>query len=157
MNAPEIWILIPILMGGFSLLFLRERTLAWIGGTTSAILALLALIIPIDEALLIGPVSLKIASSAFLFGRSLVLPPADAPLLTLIYGMCALWFFGTEAAGAARRLVPFGLVITALLVAAIAVEPFLYAALLIEMAVLVAVPLLSPSNQKPGRGVIRFL
>jgi NADH-quinone oxidoreductase subunit N len=37
------------------------------------------------------------------------------------------------------------------------VDPFLYAALLIEMAVLIAIPLLTPPNKKPGRGVIRFL
>ncbi len=36
-------------------------------------------------------------------------------------------------------------------------QPFLYAALLIELAVLVAVPLLSPADQIPSRGVIRFL
>ena len=71
--------------------------------------------------------------------------------------MCALWFFGAEAAGVAGRLIPLGLIITALLVASIAVQPFLFAALLIEMAVLVAIPLLQPLNQKPGQGVIRFL
>lgn len=157
MSAPLIWIFVPIIVGGLSFLFFRERTVAVIGGVSSVILAGIALIVPIDEALKIGPISLKIASSAILFGRSLVLSPADAPLLVLIFGMSALWFFGTEAAGGARRLVPYGLIVTALLVASIAVQPFLFAALLIEMAVLVSVPLLSPSDQKPGRGLIRYL
>lgn len=86
-----------------------------------------------------------------------MLAPANAPLLVLIFGMSTLWFFGTEAAGAARRVVPYGLIVTALLVASIAVQPFLFAALLIEIAVLVSVPLLSPPNQKPGRGLVRYL
>ena len=57
----------------------------------------------------------------------------------------------------ARRLVPNGLVITGLLVASLAVEPFLYAALLIEAAVLISIPILSPLGKKPGKGVLRFL
>jgi NADH-quinone oxidoreductase subunit N len=47
--------------------------------------------------------------------------------------------------------------ITALMVAAIAVQPFLYAALIIEMAILLAVPLLTSIYVQPGRGVVRFL
>jgi NADH-quinone oxidoreductase subunit N len=157
MSAPVIWILLPILMGGLTLLFSRERTIAGTGGVLSLILAAIALIIPIDEALRIGPISMKVASSALLFGRSFALPPADAPLLALVFGVCALWFFASEAVGMARRLVPAGLTITALMVASIAVQPFLFAALIIEMAVLVSVPLLSPPDQPPGRGIVRYL
>jgi NADH-quinone oxidoreductase subunit N len=155
-SAPIIWILLPILIGSFTLLFLRERTVTLIGGVSSLLLAGIALVVPIDEALLIGPISLKISSSASIFGRSLILSSTDAPLLVIIFGMCALWFFGAEAAGVALRLIPFGMIITGLLVASIAVQPFLYAALFIEMAVMVAIPLFSPPEQRPGRGVIHF-
>jgi formate hydrogenlyase subunit 3/multisubunit Na+/H+ antiporter MnhD subunit len=54
-------------------------------------------------------------------------------------------------------LTSLGLAITALLVGALAVEPFLYAALFIETAVLISVPLLSAPGRKPGKGLIRFL
>lgn len=157
MSAPVLWIILPIVIGSLVLLLLDERAIALAGGLACTALALIALVVPIDEALRFGPLSLKIASTALLLGRSLVLPAAAAPLLAMIFGLCALWFFAAEAAGVANRLIPLGLLITALLVAAIAVQPFLYAALLIEMAVLVAVPLLSPLGQRPGRGVIRFL
>ena len=157
MNAPFIWIIIPILVGGFTLMLLNEHSIAITGGVVSLFLAGLALVVPIDEALLLGPISIKIASSVSFLGRSLVLSAAEAPLLALIFGLCSMWFFGAEAAGVANRLIPLGLIITALLVASIAVQPFLFASLLIEMAVLVAVPLLSPLEQKPGQGVIRFL
>jgi NADH-quinone oxidoreductase subunit N len=157
MNAPFLWIILPTLIGGFALLLINEHTTAIFGGSMSLILAGMAFVLPIDEALRLGPVSLKVASTASFLGRSLVITPADAPLLVMIFGMCALWFFGAEAAGVASRLIPLGLIITALLVASIAVQPFLFASLLIEMAVLVAVPLLSPPERRPGQGVIRFL
>ncbi len=157
MSAPLIWIFLPIGLGGLSLLIRRERTATITGGVAALILAGLALILPIDEALRIGPLSLKFASTVLLFGRSLVLGPTAEPLLVILYSLSALWFFGAEAAGVARRLVPFGLIIIGLLVAAIAVQPFLFAALLIEIAVILAIPLLSPAEQPPGKGVIRFL
>jgi len=78
-------------------------------------------------------------------------------LLALIYGSAIVWFAVAPAVKTARRLTSLGLAITALLVAALAVEPFLYAALLIEMAVLLSIPLLSAPGRRPGRGLIRFL
>jgi formate hydrogenlyase subunit 3/multisubunit Na+/H+ antiporter MnhD subunit len=47
--------------------------------------------------------------------------------------------------------------IIALMVASIAVEPFLYAALFIEMAILLAIPMLTSIYRPPGKGVVRFL
>jgi NADH:ubiquinone oxidoreductase subunit 2 (subunit N) len=157
MNAPIIWILVPFAGGVLILITLRERLSALSGGTLAAILSMLALIFPIDTALLIGPVSMKISASVQFLGRSFVLSTADGPLLALIYGLAALWFFGTQASGTAHRFVSLGLMIFSLLVASIAVEPFLFAALLLEMAAMLVVPLLVPLHQKPGRGVIRFI
>lgn len=157
MNAPILWIAAPFAAGVFVLFFLRDRFSAWIGGTTAAILALIALIVPIDTALLIGSISIKISPAIQFFGRSFELNTADGPLLAMIYGLAALWFFGTEASGTANRFVSLGLMIVALLTASIAVEPFLYAALLLEVAAMLVIPLLVPPYQKPGRGVVRFL
>ena len=157
MSAPVIWVMLPIIIGTFLLLLRNERSVAMIGGALASLLALIALIIPIDQALLLGPISFKMSAGIQFFGRSLKFDPVDGPLLAILYSLAALWFFGAEAAGVARRLVPIGMMIIALLVASIAVEPFLYAALLIEIAVLLSIPLLSPPNQKPGRGTIRFL
>lgn len=157
MNAPVLWIVLPILFSGFTLTLGSRRTMAIAGGLAALVLAGIALVLPIDEALRLGPFSLKIAASASFLGRSLVLPAAEAPLLAVIFGLCTLWFFAADAAGVADRLVPFGLTITALLVASIAVQPFLFASIFIEIAILVAVPLLSPVDQRPGTGVIRFL
>ena len=157
MNAPAIWILLPLGLSGLIWLPRRGRTVAGLGSVIALLLAGFAWLIPIDAALRLGPLSLKIAPSMQVLGRRFLLSGADQPILTLIYALTALWFFGSEAAGIARRMVPLGLAITALMIGSLAVEPFLYAALLIEMAVLLAVPLLSPLQQVPGRGIVRFL
>jgi len=46
---------------------------------------------------------------------------------------------------------------TALLTAALGVEPFLYAAVLIHIAVLASIPILSPEGKKPRTGILRYL
>jgi NADH-quinone oxidoreductase subunit N len=157
MSAPLIWIILPAALAIPAMLVNHQRILSILGGSLALLLALLALIIPIDQALQIGNFSLKIAPAIQILGRRLILVPADGPLLAIFYGLVAMWFFGSEVTGTAHRLVPFGFMIVALLVASIAVEPFLYAAILIEIAVLLAVPLLLPLNQSPGPGVVRFL
>jgi NADH-quinone oxidoreductase subunit N len=157
MNAPMIWILIPFVSGFLILFFLHRRFSPLIGGVISIVLSLTALIFPIDTALLLGSVSIKISSSVQFFGRSFSLNTADGPLIAIIYGLAALWFLGTEASGSATRFVSLGLMIVALLTASIAVEPFLFAALLLNMAAMLVIPLLVPLYQKPGRGVVRFL
>jgi formate hydrogenlyase subunit 3/multisubunit Na+/H+ antiporter MnhD subunit len=157
MSAPIIWIILPGIIAVAFLLIRHQRILTIAGGSLTLLLALVALIIPIDRALQIGNFSLKIAPSIQVLGRQLILVPADGPLLAIFYGLVAMWFFGAEITDTANRLVPLGLLIAALLVASIAVEPFLYAAILIEMAVLLAIPLLLPPNQVPGPGVMRFL
>jgi formate hydrogenlyase subunit 3/multisubunit Na+/H+ antiporter MnhD subunit len=157
MNAPFIWILLPILVGILLLFISNQRVLSIIGGTVGLLLAVTAQFIPIETAITLGGYSLRINSSLNVLGRTLSIQPTEGPLLAMIYGAVALWFYGAEAASSARRLIPIGYIITALMVATIAVEPFLYAALFIEMAILLAIPLITTLYAPPSRGITRFL
>ncbi len=157
MNAPVVWIAFPAVLGLILLFLPWERWVTYIGTVAMLILAAIAFWIPTDTAQLIGPFSVRIDSTLSLFGRQMSLTPADQIVLILIFMIGAFWFFGTLAADGARRIVPLGMIVIALLVASLAVQPFLYAALFIEMAVLVTVPLLLKPRQTPGRGLIRFL
>ena len=157
MNAPILWIFLPLALGGLSLLFRNERTLVIIGSASALTLSLLALFVPIDTALLEGIFSFKLAGSMNILGRSFVLETAHGPLLAILYGLAAMWFFGAETLKLARRMIPAGLVILSLLVAAIAVRPFLFASVFIEIAVLVSVPMFLSLKQTPGRGITRYL
>jgi NADH-quinone oxidoreductase subunit N len=157
MNAPTLWILLPILLGILMLLINNQRILSVLGGSFALVLALIAQFVPIEVALRVGSFSLKIDSALTVLGRSLVIPATEGSLLALIYGAAALWFYGAEASKTATRLVPLGFMIIALMVASLAVQPFLYAALFIEMAILLAIPMLTSIYAPPGRGVVRFL
>lgn len=157
MNAPTIWIIFPIAVGVLLLFVPNPRVLSVVGGTVALILAAAAQLIPIELAMSVGGFSFKIDSTLNVLGRALFIQPAEGSLLAVIYGAVALWFFGAGAAKAALRLIPIGFMITGLMVASIAVEPFLYAALFIELAILLAIPLLTSIHRPPSKGVIRFL
>ena len=156
MNAPTIWILAPIFAAVLLFPIRNQRVLSFLGGSIAVALALMAQFVPIGEALTLGANSFKIDDSLAVLGRVLQLRSPEGSLLAIIYGAAALWFFGAEASGTARSIVPYGLLITALMVASIAVEPFLFAALFIELAILLAIPMLVGIGQVPGRGVVRF-
>jgi formate hydrogenlyase subunit 3/multisubunit Na+/H+ antiporter MnhD subunit len=157
MNAPTIWIILPLLVGILLLFINNQRILSLVGGSVAIALALSAQLIPIEIALTLASFSIRIDSTLTVLGRALVIQPTEGSLLAVIYGAAALWFFGSEASMRATRIVPLGFMIIALMVASIAVEPFLYAALFIEMAILLAIPMLTSIYQTPGRGIVRFL
>jgi NADH-quinone oxidoreductase subunit N len=157
MNAPTLWIIFPIAIGILLLFINNQRFLSLVGGSLAVILATIAQFVPIEVALRVGSLSLRIDSGLTILGRSLIILPTEGSLLALIYGAAALWFFGAEASRTAPRIVPLGFMIIALMVASIAVQPFLYAALFIEMAILLAIPMLTSIYRPPGRGVVRFL
>ncbi|HTX90387.1 MAG TPA: hypothetical protein VMC09_04140, partial [Anaerolineales bacterium] len=157
MSAPMLWIFLPIALSALMLLPRDERVGRLVICLFTFFLTIAAWLLPIDTALTIGGTSFKLASSFTILGRNLTLTSADRAPLALIYGSAFFWFVPAALVKIPGRLIPLGLALTALLVASLAVEPFLYAALLIEVAVLLSIPLLTSHGQKPGRGLIRFL
>lgn len=139
------------------MLLRNQKVITLIAGIFTLFLTLAAWLLPVDTIMVIGTWSFKLTSSFNILGRSLVLGSADQSLLALIYGSAVVWFGAASVTQIAHRLNSLGLAIVALLVAALAVEPFLYAALLIEMAVLLSIPLLAAPGNGSGRGLVRFL
>jgi NADH-quinone oxidoreductase subunit N len=158
MSTVQIWILFPGLAAVVLLLLQRWELVVVVLGTLAAlVLAWLAWWLPDQDLFFIGPLTIRLADTWIFLGRRFVLGGSERPVLVMLYLAAALWFGGTFVARPGRIFVPLGLGITALLTAAIAVDPFLYAALLIQMAVLVSVPLLVMTGGIAGRGLLRYL
>lgn len=158
MSAPLIWIGLPAL-SALVFWFIRSRysLVNLLAVLLSSALALIAALMPIGEAVSIGPLKLQVLPIFEFSGRRLVLDDPMRPFLVMVYLVCAFWFIGNASAKVGRFFNALALGIVALLLAALAVEPFLYAALLVEMAVLLSVPIFSPPGRPFNSGVLRFL
>jgi len=157
-SAPLIWVLFPLGVGVVLLLAGTTRGAARVGAGVAFFLAVLAWRVPIGQPVrLIGEWGFRITPTMHILGRQLVLPEAARPLLVWIYLGIGLWLAGAVVARMEPTFVGLGLGLAAMLVAALAVRPFLYAALIIETAALLNVPLLSPPGSTAGRGLLRFL
>jgi NADH-quinone oxidoreductase subunit N len=158
MSAPVIWIIFPgVVAVLLSFISRWKRLTTFVGIGLALLLSGLAQWLTIGSAVRIGRWSLLFTDTLFVFGRRFVLDNTSRPALLAIYLVTAFWLGGMLAARAGRQAVPLSLGIVALLTAAFAVDPFLYAALIIEVAVLACIPLLMPPGGPVGRGVLRFL
>jgi NADH-quinone oxidoreductase subunit N len=158
MNAPMIWIVIPAFLAVTLYLIRRwERITLLVGSLGALTLAALAWRLPIGVLLFTNIFPMRVSDTMFVLGRRFVIENSDRPMLAIIYLAAGLWFFGAYTAKAGRLFIPLGMGVVTLMIAALAVEPFLYAALLIQMAVFLCVPILLQPGRTPGRGVVRFL
>ncbi len=158
MTAPTIWIISPLIVAMLIYILRRNQVLTTIIAVLFTLgLAILAWQIEIGEIIILGPFAIKINPQLMVAGRSFVIPNTQQPILVLFFGMLAFWFSGLLAVPILPIFTSIGLAIGAIFIAALAVQPFLYAALLIEIAVLLSVVVLSPVEKPINRGVMRYL
>ena len=158
MSTPVIYIAFPFLLS-LVLYFLQKRTklVNAISIAASVLLMLFAFFQIFGALWKIGPVSIEIKTSLAVFGRSFSLGNQDKYFLAFVYFFAAIWFGGVNITRISSRFIPFGFAIISILTAALAVEPFLYSAILVEIAILVSIPLLLIPGKPPGKGVLRFI
>lgn len=158
MNAPYIWILFPLILGVILLVLHRNRALVVsLAAIFCLALSLIAALMPIGETFIIGKFTAEIGSTLNVLGRQFVLTNGDRTYLTLIYSLGAVWFLVGGITLAHHYFVPLGVAMIAVFVAAFAVEPFFYAALLVEIAVLLSIPILTPPGTSAKTGIPRYI
>jgi NADH-quinone oxidoreductase subunit N len=158
MSSPIIWIVIPAIAAIIMWTFNHKRMATMFSTTGLCIfLTLLAIFMPIDSQINFGGLSFNIGTDLVFFGRRFVLDDSIRPVLGFLYGMGAFWFLGAYFSDAHRYFWPFGMLILSLLVGALAVQPFFYTALIIEVAVLLSIPILYPPGKKISQGGLRYL
>jgi NADH-quinone oxidoreductase subunit N len=159
MSSPIIWIILPLIFAGFLVVTSSRRILTCgLGATLALLLAGLAIIFPESFIIKTGITTSQEVSDTFLvLGRSLQISHENLPFVSIIYFFTSAWIVGSGWFKLSKFFPSIALTISALLIAALSVEPFLYAALLIEIIVLLTIPLLSPANEKTSKGVLRYL
>ena len=158
MTIPLLFLALPAAMSlGVYLL----RRWVWVQGVlaaiTAAALALLALQVPLDTVAVFMGRDVSFDASWVVLGRSFTFIEADRPALAFIYLASLLFFFGAGAARAPGAFAPVGLAMLSLLAATIFVQPFLFAALFIEMIAALAVIMLTDDEHRVTRGALRLL
>ena len=157
MSAPLLFIVIPLLLAVVLFLFQdRKVAVARTASLVSLFLALIAFIQPIGGNLNLGFTVIRFESSLTVLGRGFFLQDGDRFILAIIFLAAAFWFWGSISAQAPKMFVPVGLAITAIMVGALAVEPFLYAGVLLELTAILTIPMLLTRDRTAGPGILRF-
>ncbi len=92
-----------------------------------------------------------------ILGRSLVVDVNLKNFIVLLYTFLGAWSAALLIFKVKSRVVPFGLAFVALTISALAVEPFLYSALIIEIAVIVSVIMIADPDIPLNKGLLRYL
>lgn len=157
-TTPTIWIFLPVLFSLLLILVHRLHKLSvWIACTVSLLLAVVAMIFPQNLDLMLFGRNFLFDDTFLILNRALIITGTELKTVAMLYLFSFLWNIAGMRFSVSRWFPTISLTITALWVSALAVEPFLYAALIVELIVLISVVLLTPRGEQAGSGVMRYL
>lgn len=158
MTSALIWVFIPIFFAVILFALAKFPRAAMVTGVIfSLALTIAAFVVEIDRTYIWGGVPIKIQPEMNLLGRSLLLENADRGIVFLLFLLCTFWMLIGTIFDPIPSYAGFVMLMMAFLIASIAVEPFLFAALFIEMAVMVSLPILIRLAGQTGRGEVLYL
>jgi NADH-quinone oxidoreductase subunit N len=156
-NAPIIWIVLPLGLSGGLFLISRWRRVAGVMGSVFALLlAAAAWLLPVGNPIQLGIVSFELQPGWIVFGRRFFLENSDRPFVILLYLTIAFWFMGTLSLRCRSLLIPLGMAISAILIAALLVQPFYYGFILLFFATILSVFLFVSEQGEVHLGIKRY-
>lgn len=158
MSTPTIWVFIPLLLSVLLIALHRLHKLSvWVACLGSLALAVAAFIFPQNLDFSLFGRNFLFDDTFLIFNRSLTLTGSQLITVAIMYLFCAVWNIAGLRFSVSRWFPTISLAITALWVTTLAVEPFLYAALIVELIVLISIILLTPRGEETNPGVMRYL
>jgi len=158
MSAPFIWVIVPFFIS-VALLFLRKnyQITALAQTVVCILLVLILLVVHVGDFDSTQGLSINLSGTYNLLGRTLEFKNSDKFVIGIFYTVLAAWSAVLLIQNKHSKIIPLGLSLTSLLLAAIAVEPFLYSALLIEVTVIIGSILVVDLQTGKSKGIIRAL
>ena len=158
MSTPTIWIFFPLLLSlVLSAVHRLHKLSVWIACLGSLLLSVAAFILPQNLDFTLGGRNFLFDDTFLILNRALILTGSQLKTVAIMYLFSFLWNIAGLRFSVSRWFPTVSLTITALWVTTLAVEPFLYAALIVELIVLISILLLTPRGEQTDRGVMRYL
>ena len=158
MTTSTIWILFPLVLSILLMAVHRLQKLSvWIACLGSLFLSIAAFVFPETLEFSLGSRNYIFDDTFLIFNRALTLTATQLRTVAMFYLFSFLWNIVGARFSVSRWFPTVSLATTALWVSTLAVEPFLYAALIVELIVLISVLLLTPRGEQAGSGVMRYL
>jgi len=157
MNAPILWMLLPAVISLLLLTLQNKRIRNYLFIIVSVVMVGITLIVRIDLIGMKKFYTFDISSTLVILGRSFALFENDKFFIQFVYAFNAIWGISLIIFKKSARIIPLGLLYSSLLIAAISVEPFLYSAFFIEIAVIMSIPLMMNPDSKEITGATRYL
>jgi len=157
MRAPIYFLALPAAVSLLLLVVHREQIRYLLFIAASLFFAISTFIIRIDPAGDTVFYEIVMNSEYFFLGRSFIISEDDISLVQIVYFYNAIWGMFAYFFRKYDRIIPLGLLFSAMLLSAYAVTPFLYAGLIISLAVILSIPLLVGHQNKLTNGITRYL
>jgi NADH-quinone oxidoreductase subunit N len=152
-------LILPLAMAGIVYILLRWTSLsALLSFGTALVMGIAVVKLPLDQPVHFwGGRQIALGEAVTFFGRELVLEQADRVAMAFLFFTAAGLFLLAGRFEPHSLLFPMGLALLSLLSGALLIRPFIYAALLIEIAAAFSVFALQAEGELPTRGGLRYL